>query len=335
MSKKGVCFILAATACGILQQNRTSFAQPDPPAVPFHAANAGNGADAREQKLTNLRLQKADGTPLAAQRINIDFVSPHSSYGMGGLLTDAQGRVSVNNNFRVGQYSIFASAKGFGSGYFVDTNVGDGGAPPVTLQLKNGGTLRVIVHEAGILGATDTGRAIGGAEIALRLLPAGHTGINLPTRESTRDGDGVAELDDLAPGHYQVTVSSTLGYESATQELDVKGGETAEVNLSLLPAVFTALKVFIQDEQGQPIKDTDFSLSFNADELGGIAMDWGGARAMMSRKIHTDAKGEATLFPVKPGTWRVGAWGPHTIKATEVTIPREPGRITLVAQPQR
>lgn len=345
MRKKGLFFVLAATSWGVLQQNRMSFAQSNP-AARIPVVNQIDLERGRPHKPINLHIEKADGTPLANQAIRTSFAGPGGSYGISGFPTDAQGGVLVNDNFRLGRYGIYVNTWGFGSGYLSDVNVEDAAALPMVIRLRPGGKLRVVVlTQDSPVDKIDAGQLVGGAHVALILVTPG-TGVaplngpqrpqvTVPVNGPSGDGDGVAEVDDVAPGHYRVWAKSPV-YEPATQDVDIRAGETTAITVRLLPTPrlkeTTSLKLSVQDNHGKPVKDTDVYLNFYLLLKPADQVAWEHNMNMASRKIHTDANGEASLFPVYPGHWIVGSWGPYKIKDTEITIPRQPGHITLMAQ---
>jgi hypothetical protein len=74
--------------------------------------------------------------------------------------------------------------------------------------------------------------------------------VEVPLHGKTRDGDGVAEVKDLVPGLYRITVRSLNAYVSITRVLEVREGETTTTQVVLEPDVVTSVKIVVRNARG-------------------------------------------------------------------------------------
>jgi hypothetical protein len=97
------------------------------------------------------------------------------------------------------------------------------------------------------------------------------------------------------------------GYGEATQQVEIKAGETAALNFALQRrdnAGAVELRVLVHDAKDQPVIKSDVLV--NLEQLSGAAdANQAAAVAYLARRARTDEKGEFTLYPLVPGNWRV------------------------------
>lgn len=334
MSQRAFFITLLGTLIALAGIECVALAQP----APDEAGKATNPANWQPNRVPlNIRIEAPDGTPVAKHNIDVNFEGERTGVGWHDIITDEQGGFAVFQGFQPAVYTLYIHAPGIGSGYFKGVNVQKAGEPIIHLKLQPGGTLRAIACEA------ETNTPLGGAQLFLQLFPAvaatdnpGNQNVHplmIFTHEPTRDGDGSIEVSNLLPGRYQLSATGVPGYVSISRDFVMTEGAEVPLNLYLTRDMITWLKVMVRNPQGQPLPNTDITLTFMAALPGVPGMQRQGATGLGVRRIHTNARGEAVLYPVKPGTWKVSADTNPTISSTEVKIAAEGGTVSLVAKP--
>ncbi len=278
-----------------------------------------------------LRLINLDGMPLPAgtsvQLYLRGELSGRPIYAL--LVTSGEGTIIVPDLVPA-RYLIHVIVAGKGQAVLPSLNVQENATTQVDILLKQGGKVRAIVKN-------EAGKAIGGAALSLSeivpdhvtnaggIIPAGNDGsIYLYTQRSTlqtRDGDGTMELLDVAPGRYQARMFVLGEPMSAPQTIEVKAGETVEVATAFtLRFGKASLDIAVQTATGQAAPNRDFVVRLQPLVNGqpvpvaanGPPMPPDAPSSVLSlfqsvlvRRIHTDANGKATLFPLRAGAWRV------------------------------
>lgn len=219
-----------------------------------------------------------------------------------------------------GKYDLLGVAPD--AGYFEskDFEIAPGaGSAAVNWKLAAGGTLQIGARDAA-------GKAIGGATItfsrvgdatpdAPRLSPGPEMQIYAvrPTF-TTRDGDGIYELTDLAPGRYNVAVNYAGAPDVAAQPVEVAVGTTAKASFVLAPPESVAVSAQISDAKDAPLAGTDVILTLSllapADpKAAAITPATTNANPQIvsrqERRARTDAAGAITLYPVAAGTYQL------------------------------
>lgn len=342
--------------------------RPIPPPRPVpQAAQAPTNSPFGNRMATNIRILAPNGAPLVNTPIYIDLQSERgggsSAAGFpttdAGFVTENAGDADGRGGFPAGRYKIFVHVEEIGAAYIMDAFVGENGtAPVVNLRLQRGGTLRIFARERLMQpgrGRRSMEMPMGDAKIQVRLLPeeeeeeqkdtgaAGgirrsrDRGFHVASMKSTRDGNGMGELNNLPPGRYEVTVKSFKEYEPAKQTVEIGLGTITPLTVYLARSGGAALLVRLQDEQGVPLRDSDIKLGFapvgSPDQSAAFAF-WGGN--MGWRIAHTDRRGECTLYPVKPGRWRINITWMHpttkqyfVVQNAEIEVPVGGGEVAL------
>jgi hypothetical protein len=318
-------------------------------AVPYELNEAAQPFEATLQRLASFNLQlEQDNAPVVSSPASVLMrTADGAAQRLLRSRTDPKGVIAVAE-VTPGPYTIFVHAPGRGYAALGDVDIAVGArTEPVVAALKSGGSLRVTAQESPVAGADaatrEIARTLGGASLMLTLKTsseANATLINLGplfgserSALNTRDGDGTAELSDVPPGPYTVRLD-LKGYGEATQQVEIKAGETAALNFALQRrdnAGAVELRVLVHDAKDQPVIKSDVLV--NLEQLSGAAdANQAAAVAYLARRARTDEKGEFTLYPLVPGNWRVvveavtGADGKRFISpAKAVKVEATPG----------
>lgn len=291
-----------------------------------------------------LRLLKTDGSPLANSFVSLR-VSGDGSAGQSfpHPQTDGEGLITLPSLIPA-RYTLQILTN---DGYAIVPQVEarpDIKPAPLEVRLKAGGTLHLTARDAN-------GRGLGGASLYIapvqdeararaegRLnnpLNADDTTLYIIQKQRatliTRDGDGLINLEDVAPGRYSLRVFLP-GYEAPSpQTVEVKEGETTNLNFDFptLSGATAPLEVTFQDQKGAPLADTILYLQLRLSANGaadatnaempppppgapqGVPVEFFNG---VLRRIQTDAQGKATIFPLRPGKWTVTASQPRDME---------------------
>lgn len=318
-----------------------------------------------------LHVLKPDNTALAGAMLTVRMQADQlPSLPLLRVTTDANGNTTLPG-LLPGNYLIQAVAEGVGVVTLRNVEVRYVVEPKtLDVQLKAGGTLRVVARESQ---ADNEPRPVGGATITFTTAASLDTEAakapNLPddmmlyvmqSMQSmqavggsalvTRDGDGVLQVADVAPGTYTVRLFSPLHKPVVAQTVEVKAGETATAEFlaeaTSPPAVLTIL---VRDIKDKPIADTEFFVQLRPGAGGNtfgpgapppapevpqaIRNLFGGGNFI--RRGRTDKDGTLTLYPVQLGKWRVTLIVPPTPEgnpgssAKDVTVTAQGGTVTI------
>lgn len=305
---------------------------------------------------TNILILTPNGTPLSNTPVILGFRSVASVGDIGssvssttrdGHLTMVQPRSPLDNrdlgNFFPGPQEIYLSVPGVGTAHADNIEIKAAEAAPVTLRLQRGGTLKLSVREE------ESARAIGGASINISFLPDSDEvmqrdkscrtqGMSLSEQRWTRDGDGIKEIDSLYPGRYLVSVAA-LGseYSGWSQKIEIKEGQTLTLTADLQRASLTTsqlsvLQLSVKDQFGKSLNNT--KVEFYLRPAGNMSL--AGYKMSSERTLFTDAQGQGTLYPVKPGHWQISPLftGPKSmhVQPQEIEIPAAGGKATIVVK---
>jgi hypothetical protein len=296
--------------------------------------------NARIERLANLnmRLLKADGTPLSKARVTLRLGRADAPGGVNLLRrqTDAQGTLQIPNQVP-GAYSLDVVAAGEGYATLRDLTVRAEATQPTEIKLQRGGSLKVTARDAN-----EATKYLGGATLSLSAALDSSpderrtgrlSGRIVPNLQSlytysadgssavTRDGDGVLELGDLPPGRYRAKLVLPSYAPSETREVEITTGQSSAAEFALVPqSRASSLKVKMLDKDGKPLPNRDWTLQLRSlgnapgaigEVPGGPGGEIGieaGAFGVLPRRARTDDKGEITLFPLRAGRWRVAAF---------------------------
>lgn len=260
-------------------------------------------------------------------------------------------------------YGINIIVPGVGFAIIKDLAVQSAQSPgTVDVRLQVGGGVRVTAHE----GATGTtGQLIGGALLSLTpVVPdedAAQRGVvkipediaraytiqRDPSGASlvTRDGDGTVELSDLPPGPYKARVFAPGQDMPEPQDVTLKAGETTQVDFNIKPLdPVGSLAVTARDTKDQAMAGLDFVIQLQPLANGAGASDAAvtppplppgapvGAINMFYsgflRRAHSDANGHFTLYPIKPGKYRMRVAWPYVVTQTPLAQRHFERRVT-------
>jgi hypothetical protein len=294
--------------------------------------------EARLLKLTPLllRFTNPDGTPLSGAKVQLYLRSelpPRPPYP--SPVSDAEGNVVVASQVP-GRYWIHAVVPGKGQAILPAVQLKENAPEIVTAKLQPGGRVRAIAKSSD-------GKPMGGVALSLtEVLPnenaLGNDGsIHLYTQPRstlvTRDKDGTFEISDVAPGRYQARLFMMGEPGPAAQTIEVKAGETADVNgVFSLSKANAPLSVTVQTVAGAAAANREFILRLQP-VVNGNPVPLGQAgpplppdvpttiatlfQGSLLRRFRTDGEGKATLYPLRPGDWRA------TLLEPDKEIPRE------------
>ena len=241
---------------------------------------------------------------------------------------DDAGAVAVSG-IKPEKYAMYLRAPQ-GYALLFDLNVAEPATPTRTITLQKSGALQLSLKD-------DLGRALGGASLSLapatteesqRLsgfefgpgddfaLLAASNNLNAIV---SRDGDGTLTLDGLPPGVYSPVVSLP-GYRfDALAPVTVVAGQTTDLQVKVPTRRARTLNLQLRTPDDKPYTAGEVSLRIlpiaangqlggdpppnpeDADELPFFPSGPGG------RRVLPDASGQAALFPVKAGRYRIFA----------------------------
>ena len=261
-----------------------------------------------------LRLRAPDGSPVEGAPVYAGLRASQANASLSrSTPSNGQGDFAVPN-VPPGQYRLYVRApQGFA---LRDVTIGELGAPvSLDLNLQAPGTLRARLTDS-------KGRALGGAALTLTAEAsnalAGEPGEDFALLVSgndrnalvTRDGDGLVELEGLPPGRYTPRFYLPGYAPVPIPAVEIKAGETAILEAKL-PALDTpTLTLDLRTQKDEPYRAGEVTLRIlplaDNGAMGGDGLPFfpggpGGRRAL------PDDKGRITLFPVKPGRYRVFA----------------------------
>ncbi|MCA9655207.1 MAG: carboxypeptidase regulatory-like domain-containing protein [Myxococcales bacterium] len=203
------------------------------------------------------------------------------------VLTDADGRFTLEHLAEGGTYSVYANRKGGGEaiaekvavGSDVELSIGETGVLAGVVKLAGGGfperfDVDVMDRAAGIYEGDDFFRSSGKWRIT-----------NLPA------------------GKYEITVTAAEGNAKTEVELP-EGGEQADVEITLIPRI-TVTGTLVDSETGEPVPG--LKVSVNA-EGGGFFLNMGETKA--DQKDISDAQGRFVVEDAPTGTITLMAMAP-------------------------
>ena len=227
------------------------------------------------------------------------------------------------------KYALYVRAPQ-GYALLFDLNVVEPATPARTISLQRGGSLKLTLTD-------DLGRALGGGSLSLapatveesRRLSGFDFGpgddfallaaSNVLSAVVARDGDGTLTLDDLPPGVYSPRVSLP-GYRFDTLDpITIVAGQTTELKVKAPTRRARTLNLQLRTPDDKPYTAGEVALRIlpiaangqlggdppphpeDADELPFFPSGPGG------RRVLPDAQGQAALFPVKAGRYRIFA----------------------------
>jgi protocatechuate 3,4-dioxygenase beta subunit len=285
-------------------------------------------SDLRLTPLANLRVHVlgVSGEPLSQQPIAMLFRPLDVEEGIGAQIQRAVTDVNSNalfQNLIPGTYSVLAVIRGNGYVEFNSLRIDSQSKKNVQeLRLRRGGTLRV----QAVSGKNQ--RGVGGSGIQFQRTSSPNFPESLPgsslemqlytaplSENFTREGDGVLEMADLAPGGYRVEIEVQGVNRPTAQIATINEGKTTEVTFQTDSSASADLQIQVNDRQGRPISDTKVAVTLQqlSSPYSGAIMPKS-AREEDSDRPHlvrqerrgtTDKTGKITLYPLGTGRWTV------------------------------
>lgn len=276
-----------------------------------------------------LRILKPDGQPATEARVFLHLRGqPPGHVSFPAFVTDATGKITTEP-ITPANYWLHVLMPGVGYAVVPNLIVKENEPKLTDIQLKVGGRVRATVR-------TPDGKPIGGVALMLKELPPagrendqsfqGNDGSIYmqaqprPTLVSA-DGSGQIEIGDVAPGRYQVRFYMPGETNPIGQTVDVKSGETADVNgVYNLQESKVAVKVAVRTADDKPSADRWFVARFQPVRNGNpvpyvqtgppIPPDVAPSivnlfLGTLTRRFKTDGEGKATIFPIRAGDWQV------------------------------
>ncbi|HVK86868.1 MAG TPA: sigma-70 family RNA polymerase sigma factor [Kofleriaceae bacterium] len=190
--------------------------------------------------------------------------------------------------------------------YHVESSRGDGyagpawlrlgpDAEPVTLRMRRGGTVEVVVTDKR------DGSAVEGAEVELR---------SALTWKATTDAAGIATLRGVGPTWSPLAVRAA-GFAPAAMMLGASGAPAAPDRVSISLARGAALSGRVDDERGKPVGGARVVATSASEPMPVVDPRRDGVLAA--------ADGTFTLASVAAGTWRITAT--HADFAPQTSVP--------------
>lgn len=190
--------------------------------------------------------------------------------------------------------------------YHVESSRGDGyagpawlrlgpDAEPVTLRMRRGGTVEVVVTDKR------DGSAVEGAEVELR---------SALTWKATTDAAGIATLRGVGPTWSPLAVRAA-GFAPAAMMLGASGAPAAPDRVSISLARGAALSGRVVDERGKPVGGARVVATSASEPMPVVDPRRDGVLAA--------ADGTFTLASVAAGTWRITAT--HADFAPQTSVP--------------
>ena len=293
----------------------------------------------------HLLITKTDGSPLSHSPLVVRLRGANGAgQSVRKVATDDTGLVTIPGLLPT-SYAVYAEAPSLGYAAQNDLVLRYATSPAVyPLGLKPGGGLRLTVTEPSGGGAG--GRPLGGATLLLNAGPGieafrssdtvSDPGENIAALGvggdrggiASRDGDGIVNVMDLPPGHYNARVY--LGSNTPVQrEVTIAAGAISSLDIEFPSANSGAITFETQTRDGKPVADRDWSVRLMA--MDGTT-DGGPPGAPFGlgsseRRAHSDGTGRFTLYPLRPGRYRF--WlTPRTAKEGAVAAVPAEGEVT-------
>ena len=299
-----------------------------------------------------LNLRAPDGSPVADAPVYLRL-RPSDVNGQRSLnaRADKAGAVAVSG-IKPDKYGLYLRAPQ-GYALLFDLNVVEPATPPRTIQLQKAGALKLSISD-------DLGRALGGANLVMapatveeserlsgfKIGPSDDFALLAASNDRTstvsRDGDGTLELDGLPPGNYIMGLSLP-GYRfDDVQSVAIVVGETKTLKITAPTQRARTLNLQLRTPDDKPYTAGEVALRIlpiaangqlggdpppnpeDADDLPFFPSGPGG------RRVLPDAKGNAALFPVKAGRYRIFA-SPRSTDATKNPPEATPVDVTITA----
>ena len=325
----------------------------------YTLSSTGGAFNLAMQKLSSLRVRviQSDGTPLRNGQVTMRLrLSSADNTTRDNRAARAMRQATDGNGDFVipsltpDTYSVEVLATGQGWGSLNGIGVTPNSDAPNEVRLQKGGAIHVKITEPQ---ADGTKRPVGGAIVFVTQAPSDDAqtraqGVLAPAPDGdamtlltvrydrsglvSREGDGMLDLTDLAPGRYQIRPFFP-GYSTPSdlKAVEVKSGSEESIDVSLTPqpnTKFVPLTVVLKDAAGKPVPDTDWivQMRFMPDGMaegdvppppGAPGMGFGdGMPSNNVRRAHSDADGKIVLYPIKSGMWRMTVKSAPSAKAT-------------------
>ncbi len=219
-----------------------------------------------------------------------DLASIHlvASRAQGASVAQAlMGRVDHDGKFRfenasAGSWTVFASVGGQNSRTATAVVPEGGGEVEIEIDFGGGHLLEgSLFRGSGVaVGYQVMAVGLGGGEFA----------------QAISDAQGRYRFDNLAPGHYKLSVRSTtsLGRVLVERELDLRADEVLDIELEE-----TRLSGRVVDTDGQPVAGAALALTATGSATGGALA------SALGSGIRTREDGSFEIAQVSPGTYRL------------------------------
>lgn len=209
------------------------------------------------------------------------------SWNKQPVLTDADGRFTLEDLAEQATYTVHANRKGGGEA------MAEGAAPGTDVELR--------IESTGVLGGV-VKLAGGGAperfEVSVKDEKAG-------IYESDRylRTDGTWTLTNLPAGTFEITVTAAEGNAKVEKVELTAGGEKTDVEITLVPRI-TVTGTLVDAETGQPVPGLKVTIS------GGGGFSFGGNDVKADQKDISDAQGRFEVEDAATGKVSVMVMAP-------------------------
>lgn len=260
-----------------------------------------------------IRFLAANGTAIRNTLIEWNlYPLARGSSSNGVAKTNADGIV-IFESIDPADYRLEITASGHGYGLLPRFTLKSGRNLQQEMQLEPSGALHVSAVEQNPDGTQK--RTLGGGTVMLYKVNENNSGVpasGVPTFSVARsasyagvtsDVNGISQFTDLPAGRYEVQIPQLFSQQLAPRRIEIKLGETTELDFIFAPLRGTSLTIEARNAQGLPLASTELRLFSARDTAADPLIPIGDPAS--ERRFRTDAHGRATLYPFAPGLWRV------------------------------
>lgn len=279
-----------------------------------------------------LRVVNANGTPLTGAQVYLHLRGePPGHVIFPSYVADADGKVTAPALVPA-NYWLHVVVPGKGYAVLPNAIVKENAPELLTVTLRPGGRVRLTAKNSD-------GRLLGGVALSLNeitsgaasalpgeIAPRGNDGaIYLYSQRRstlvTRDNDGIVELTDVAPGRYQARLYMPGEANPPSQTIEVKSGETTDASaVYALRKPLPSLNLTVRKADGAPADNREYIVRLQPLVNGNpVPLTNAGPplppdiapsvvalfQGILERRFKTDGEGKVSLYPMRPGDWRV------------------------------